>query len=199
MVVCVVLAIDSSGMWCNWVGTFARKPKAVNESFLVVCKLRLVGVKVFLFGATVLSKANVLLGLLLWVYALRREVLVILGCYLEYEIGEWFFLEDEVSFGSLVNVVDEDCSDGWLPEILLLKLSMVRDEFVLDLMEYWLWGVSSSLLFCLFELVWIVVFLFFLFFYLFKNCSTLIFYFLNYFSLVREDMLDPIEVWIIDE
>ena len=199
MVVCVVLAIDSSGMWCNWVGTFARKPKAVNESCLVVCKLRLVGVEVFLFGATVLSKANVLLGLLLWVYTLRREVLAILGCYLEYEIGEWFFLEDEVSFGSLVNVVDEDCSDGWLAEILLLKLSMVRDEFVLDLMEYWLWGVSSSLLFCLFELVWIVVFLFFLFFYLFKNCSTLIFYFLNYFSLVREDMLDTIEVWIIDE
>ena len=98
--------------------------------------MRLVGVKVFLFGATVLSKANVLLGLLLWVYTLRREVLAILGCYLEYEIGEWFFLEDEVSFGSLVNVVDEDCSDGWLAEILLLKLSMVRDEFVLDLMEY---------------------------------------------------------------
>ena len=87
-----------------------------------------------LFGTIVLSKVNVLLGLLLWVYALRREVLVISGCHLGDTIGEWFILEDEVPFGSLVNVVD-GCIDGWLPRILLLKLSMVRDDSVLDSME----------------------------------------------------------------
>ena len=95
----------------------------------------MVGVRVSLFGAIVLSKVNVLLGLLLWVYALRREVLAIAGCHLEYAIGEWFFLGDEVAFGSLVNFVDEDCSDGWLSEILWLKFSIVRDQFVLDSME----------------------------------------------------------------
>ena len=95
----------------------------------------MIGVKVFLFGAIVLSKFNALLGLLLWVYELRREVLVIIGCHLGDTIGEWFLLEDEVSFGSLVNVIDGDCIDGWLPGILLFKVSMVRDEFVLDSME----------------------------------------------------------------
>ena len=64
-----------------------------------------------------------------------REVLVIVGCHLGDTIDEWFVLEDGVSFGSLVNVVDGDCSDGWLPGILVLKVSMVRDEFVLDSME----------------------------------------------------------------
>ena len=60
---------------------------------------------------------------------------MIVGCHLEYAIGELFCLGDEVAFGSLINFVDEDCRDGWLPEILLLKVAIVRDEFVLDSME----------------------------------------------------------------
>ena len=32
----------------------------------------------------------------------------------------------------------------------------------------------------------------------FLNCSTLLFFFLKGVSLDREDMLDPMEVWIID-
>ena len=63
-------------------------------------------------------------------------MLVIFGCHLGYKIGEWFVLEDEVLFGSLVNIVDEDCIDGWLPWILLLKVSIVRDEVVLYSMEF---------------------------------------------------------------
>ena len=98
--------------------------------------MNLIGAKVFLFRSIILSKVNIILGLLLWVYAMRREVLVIVGCNLEDTIGESFVLEDEVSFGSLVNVVDGDCSDDWLLDILLFKVSMVRDEFVLDSMEY---------------------------------------------------------------
>ena len=96
----------------------------------------MIGVKIFLFGAIVLSKVNALLGLLLRVYELRRDVLVIVGCQLGDTIGEWFVLENEVSFVSLINVIDWDCIDGWLPGILLFKFSMVRDAFVLDSMEW---------------------------------------------------------------
>ena len=70
---------------------------------------------------------------------------------------------------------------------------------MLDSMECWKWVVVSLLLFCLFDLFWIVVFCFFyVFFHLFKNCSTLLFFFLKCLFLVREDMLEPLGVWIID-
>ena len=63
-------------------------------------------------------------------------MLVIIGCPLGDTIGEWFVLEDGVSFDFLVNVVDGDCSDGWLPGILLFKVSTIRGDFMLDSMEY---------------------------------------------------------------
>ena len=34
--------------------------------------------------------------------------------HLGYSIGEWFLSYDELSFESLVNFIDEDCSDYWL-------------------------------------------------------------------------------------
>ena len=85
---CIVLSIGIELMWCDGVVTFARKPNAVNESYLVVSTWSLVGVKIFLFGAIVLSKVNVRLGLLLWIYALMREVLDIIGCHIGETIGE---------------------------------------------------------------------------------------------------------------
>ena len=144
MVIWVVLSIGSWGMWWDLVGIFAGKLNAFNEYFLVVGKWILVGVNVFFFGAIVLSKVNVLLGLLMWIYALRREVLVIVGCYLIYAIGECHFSCDDFPFGSLVKCFDEDYSDCWLLYVFMLIVFMVRDEFVLDSMKCWLWGVILS-------------------------------------------------------
>ena len=77
----IVLSIGIALMWCDGVVTFVRKPNAVNESCLVVSTWILVGVKIFLFGAIVLSKVNVRLGVLLCIYALIRDVLDIFGCH----------------------------------------------------------------------------------------------------------------------
>ena len=63
------------------------------------------------------------------------------------------------------------------------------------------WSIDSKLLFiyyCFVYLIYSGLLSFFLCFYLYKNCSTLLFFFLNGFSLVKEDMLEPMEVWIID-
>ena len=83
--------VVSSGdwlMWFNRVATFAQNPNAVNESCLVVNTWGLVGGKIFLFGTIVLSKVNILLVLLLWVYAFMREVLDIIGWHVEETSGE---------------------------------------------------------------------------------------------------------------
>ena len=72
---CIVLSIGIVLRWCDAVVTFARKPTAFNESYLFVSTWSLVGVNIFLFGTIVLSKVNVRLRLLLWIYALMREVL----------------------------------------------------------------------------------------------------------------------------
>ena len=68
-------------MWFNGVATFARNPNAVDESCLVVNTWGLVGVKIFFFGVIVLSKVNILLVVLFWVYVLMREVLDSIGCH----------------------------------------------------------------------------------------------------------------------
>ena len=68
-------------MWLNGVATFARNPNAVNKSYLVVNTWGLVGVKIFLFGVIVLSKVNIILVFLFWVYVLMREMLDSIGCH----------------------------------------------------------------------------------------------------------------------
>ena len=65
------------------------------------------------------------------------------------------------------------------------------------------WNVESELLsldYCFVYLIYFGFLSFFLLcFHLFKNYSTLLFFFLKGLSLVREDILEPTEVWIIDE
>ena len=83
-----VVSSDNWLIWFNGVATFAQNPNAVNESCLVVNTWGLVGGKIFIFGTIVLSKVNILLVLLLWVYALMREVLDIIGCHVVETSGE---------------------------------------------------------------------------------------------------------------
>ena len=63
-------------------------------------------------------------------------MLDIIGCHIGETIGEYFVLEDDVLFGSLVNVVDDDFNDGWLLGILFLQVSLVFDKLMLESMEY---------------------------------------------------------------
>ena len=105
----VVLSV---GCWGNWLGLVwisSLNPNDFNESCLVVWKWILVGVIAFFFGAIVLSKVNVLLVMLLLVYAFRRQLLETIGCQLG-SICRCFFWVDD-SFDTLV---DEDWSDCWL-------------------------------------------------------------------------------------
>ena len=79
------------GCWGNKLGLvcdFSLNPNAFNESCLVVWKEILFGVVDFLFGAIVLSKINVLLGLMLVVYTLSLDVLDIVGCQVGVLIDE---------------------------------------------------------------------------------------------------------------
>ena len=75
----IVLSIGIELMWCDGIVTFAQKPNAVNESCLVVSTWSLFVVKIF--------KGNVRLGLLMWIYALMREVFGIIGCHVGDTIG----------------------------------------------------------------------------------------------------------------
>ena len=138
--------VECSGGWWIWfdrVVTFARNPNAVNESFLAVNTWGLVGVKIFLFGVIVLSKVNLLLVLLFWVYALIREVLAIIGCHVRETTGEYFVFEDDLLFWSFVNVVEDDFDDVWLLGILLSQYSLILDELMLELMDRGKWVIFS--------------------------------------------------------
>ena len=106
----VVLLVGCWGNWLGLVWIFSLNPNDFKESCFVVWKWILVGVTGFLFGTIFLSKVNVLLLLLLLVYALSREVLEMIGCHLGLLIGKWFRWVDD-SFDSLVSFVDEDWSD----------------------------------------------------------------------------------------
>ena len=104
------------GCWGNWLGLvwiFSLSPNDFNESCLVVWKCILVGVVDFLFGSIFLSKVDVLLVVVLLVYAFNREVLEIIDFHLGLSICKYFFWVDEL-FDTLVSFVDEDWSDYWL-------------------------------------------------------------------------------------
>ena len=99
-------------MWVNGVATFARNPNAINESCLVFNTWGLVGIKIFLFGVIVLSKVNIILVWLVWVYELMRELLEVIGCHFRETTGEYFVFEDDLLFWSFVSVVEDDFNDG---------------------------------------------------------------------------------------
>ena len=77
------------------------------------------------------------------------------------------------------------------------KVFIVSDDCELDSMEVWFWFVSSSFLFC-WIIFCVIVLLCFLLSHLFKNWSTLFFFFLIFLSLVIDDIDDPMKVWIMD-
>ena len=64
-----------------------------------------------------------------------REVLDVIGCHVREITGEYFVVEDELLFGSFVSVVEGDCNDGWLLEILLSQYSLMLDELMLEVMD----------------------------------------------------------------
>ena len=112
ILVWVVLVVDYRGIWLGLFWIFSLNPNDFNEFCFIVWKLILVGAIAFLFGATVLSKVNVLLVVLVLVlvYAFNWEVLEIIGYHLELSICNCSFWVDE-SFDSLVFCDDEDRSD----------------------------------------------------------------------------------------
>ena len=113
ILVWVVFSVDFWGIWLGLFWVFSLNPNDFNESCFIIWKWILVSVIAFLFGTVVLSKVNVLLVLLLEVYAFNRKVLEIIGCHLGLSIYKCAFWVDE-SFDSLVSYVDVDRSDCWL-------------------------------------------------------------------------------------
>ena len=93
----------------------------------------LVGVKSFRFGVIVLSKVNILLVLLVWVYKLIRELLGVIGCHFGVTTGEDFVVDEDLLFESFVSFAAGDFNDGLLLGILLSRNSLMLDELMLEL------------------------------------------------------------------